>query len=697
MKKFSLLLASLVVLASNSFAEIVKQESGQKIWDYEITAKKLDNSRNKLSPKTGGSSFLFSQEDLNSLPQGQATTLNQVLLRAPGVTQNSNGQIHIRGDHSAVQYRINGIMLPRGVTGFGQSFDTYFADSVELLTGALPAQYGYKTAGVVEIKTKSGIFNKGGRAEATIGDNRTRGLNQQVGGSEGNLNYFLSASYLQNDRGIESATRERKNHHNDTKQDRVFGYFSRLLDDSSRLSLILGNGTSRFQIPNTPGRRPSYTLTGQNSVDSSSLNQNQQESSRYGILAWQGVSDYGIDYQLSYFARYSEMKYRSDYVGDLMFNGIASDVDRSSLINGVQGDFSYALNDKNTLRSGFFFSDEANKKETRNAVFPGASDAQTSSNPRTIRDDTKRSSQLYGIYLQDELKATEKLTLNFGGRFDISHAMTHEGQFQPRAGMVYDLNDKTKFHAGYARYFTVPQTERLQNSTLEKFAGTTNDKGIGGGKVKSERTDYYDIGLSRKIVKGFTIGLDAYLKRIRNMLDEGQFGNAQIYTPFNFYQGRSHGIELTADYRSGNFSSYANFAAQKTKVKGVASGRNLVESDEALYLDGRYGHADHDQSYSASAGLAYSFGKISYALDGIYGNGLRHGFAASNRLKSYTQVNSSIARDFDFLMVNKLNLRLSALNVFDEVYQLSDGSGIGIASTRYGPRRTFYLIASKVF
>jgi hypothetical protein len=105
-----------------------------------VKAKKIENSRNNISTKTGGSSYQFTKETIENLPQGQFTSLNQVLLRAPGVVQDSFGQLHIRADHSNIQYRINGVMIPEGIFGFGQIIDSNFIDNIDLLTGALPAQ-----------------------------------------------------------------------------------------------------------------------------------------------------------------------------------------------------------------------------------------------------------------------------------------------------------------------------------------------------------------------------------------------------------------------------------------------------------------------------------------------------------------------------------------------------------------------------
>ena len=76
-----------------------------------VVAQRLNKSRNSLSPETGGSVYRFSEKAIQELPQGNNTALNQVLLQAPGVVQDSYGQLHVRGDHANLQYRINGVQL----------------------------------------------------------------------------------------------------------------------------------------------------------------------------------------------------------------------------------------------------------------------------------------------------------------------------------------------------------------------------------------------------------------------------------------------------------------------------------------------------------------------------------------------------------------------------------------------------------
>ena len=100
------------------------------------------------------------------MSQGANAPFNEVILRAPGVAQDSaaNGDLHVRGEHANLQYRINDVLLPEGITGFGLELDPRFVESMRLITGSLPAAYGFRTAGVVDIHTKSGAFENGGEA-----------------------------------------------------------------------------------------------------------------------------------------------------------------------------------------------------------------------------------------------------------------------------------------------------------------------------------------------------------------------------------------------------------------------------------------------------------------------------------------------------------------------------------------------------
>lgn len=688
MKKISLTIFAFAFTLSNSFAQS---------YEYEIKAKKLDQSRNNLSPKTGGSSYKFNRSDIDNLPQGQASSLNQVLLRAPGVSQDSYGQIHIRNDHSNIQYRINDVIIPEGINGFGQVLDTRFADSIDLITGALPAQYGYRTAGVVEIKTKDHVskknLDKGFYSEAIYGSNRTSSFNQQISGSKAGLNYFLSASYLQNNRGLESPTPTRKSIHNQTRQDKIFGYFSYLVGDKNRLSLILANATNRYQIPNIADQKPEFEVTNIDPINSANINQRQSESNRFAVIALQGINDYDIDYQISAFSRQSSLKFRGDEIGDLIFSGNSSQIDRSSLNSGVQADFSKEINNRNTLRAGLYFSNTGVKDDQNNLLFAIDKNDNVATTPFAIKDGSKKNTQLYSLYIQNEYKASEKLNFNFGGRFDMVQSIIDDHHFSPRAGAIYKLSSKTKFHAGYSRYFTAPKAEIVSNLNINRFANTTNSpETFLNNKVLTEKTDYYDIGIKHQFNKELSFGIDSYYKKVKDMLDEGQFGSALIFKPFNYEKAEIYGVELTSDYKKNNFSAYANLALQKARAFKINSGEYLHEEAELDYTAKHRVHPDHAQKITASLGLAYKIADTNIGSDAIFGSGLRRGEANTLSMPSYTQINLFAVQDF-----KKFKLRFSVNNALDKIYRLRDGSGIGVGTTQYSPRRSFYLIASTEF
>ena len=94
----------------------------------QLTAKSnaFDQSRSNLYTTIGATSSSQDHATIDALPQGTNATVEKVLLQAPGVSQDSaaSGLIHVRNDHANVQFRINGVMLPDGVTGFSSILDT---------------------------------------------------------------------------------------------------------------------------------------------------------------------------------------------------------------------------------------------------------------------------------------------------------------------------------------------------------------------------------------------------------------------------------------------------------------------------------------------------------------------------------------------------------------------------------------------
>src|SRR6266478_2290146 len=94
---------------------------------------RLDEARINIATDVGANSYSISSNQLAAQAQGLNAPVNQVLLRAPGVSQDSFGQIHVRNEHAFLQYRINDVILPEGIAVFGQSLSPRFANQAELI------------------------------------------------------------------------------------------------------------------------------------------------------------------------------------------------------------------------------------------------------------------------------------------------------------------------------------------------------------------------------------------------------------------------------------------------------------------------------------------------------------------------------------------------------------------------------------
>ncbi|VVD82772.1 TonB-dependent receptor [Pandoraea sputorum] len=677
-----------------------------------VSARRLDAARNALSPDTGSSVYNFDHTDIEALPLGANTPLNQVLLQAPGVVQDSYGQLHVRGDHANLQYRIDGVIIPESISGFGQAIDARIASQINLITGALPAQFGYRTAGIVDIHTKGspGLADGtadtgeppkafGGEVGVVFGSHADREVSTQLYGTKGALSYYFSARVSANDMGIENPTGDRNAIHDHTNQTNAFGMMSYLLNPDNRVSFMFGTANNRFQIPNLPGVAPQFTLDNGATPDSSSLNAHQRELTDFQVLSWQSHVSPKLDTQISLFHRTSRVDYTPDPIGDLVYNGVASNITRRNEAYGVQADSSYKLTDRHTLRFGLFVQQEHFSVDNTSSVFPADDNGQqTSGTPLTIVDNANDRGTTYGLYLQDEWKATDRLTLNYGARYDHVNTVTNEGQLSPRLGLTYDLTSRTRLHAGYSRYFTPPATEKIDTTSVAKFLNTTNAlPSDANTAVRAERSDYFDLGVSHQLTSAITVGLDAYYRRVNHLQDEGQFGNALIYSTFNYENGRIYGVEGTVNYRQGNVGAYLNVAVSRAMGQGIETGQFNFGADELAYIANHWVHLDHDQQVSASAGVSYQWGRTLLSADALFGSGLRSGFVNSEHLPAYLQVNLGVGEKFNLPGVGRFDAKLSVLNVFDRVYELRDGTGIGVGAPQFGPRRTFYLAMSKPF
>jgi hypothetical protein len=673
----------------------------------------LDQARQQIVPSLGATVYTVDQQDIQDLTAGENIPFSKLVLRLPGVSQDSaaSGSFHVRDDHANVQYRIDDVLIPESITSFGSQFDTRFAESVSLITGALPAEYGFRQAGVLDIQTKNGAVNPGGDVDLYGGSYGTIHPSCEYGGSQGKLNYYFSGGYLQNTQGIENSTPSYNPIHDNSDQYRGFAYLSYLIDDTSRISLIAGEAYNQYQIPNNPNQTPAvqasgapYVIPGVSSFNSADLNENQREQNNFEVLAYQKTID-DFSFQLSLFNSYSAVNDSPDpNGGDLFFNGESGSLNRSVMSNGTQFDASYDLNEAHTIRGGWQLNAQGGAQTADTTVIPLDTAGNQAGPPETFNDSDYITAYSYGFYLQDEWKITKALTLNYGGRMDFyQSSFIRQNQVSPRVNATYVIDPTTTIHGGYASYFTPPPVENIPQGTTTQFAGTTGQAtpGVPNDSVESERTNYFDLGITHKFTPEYQVGLDGYYKQATHLIDDGQFGTAPILSAFNYAKGQICGVELSQSYTQGGFSAYANLAVEEGLGEQVNSAQGILfNAYDYAYIQNHYIYLDHSQSFTGSVGLSYKITQTETTpyLEMICGSGLRSdtdpgmldNIPNGASVSAYDSINLGFSQGFKWANMPNLSARLDVINVGDQIYQIRSGSGVGVFAPQYGQRRSVY-------
>jgi outer membrane receptor for ferrienterochelin and colicins len=703
--------ALLMCPAFAAFAQVADQP-GASLPTIVVTAQHLNEERSRIDTQTGASTYTFNSSDIQSAPGGDNVQLNQVMLQVPDAAQDSFGQLHIRGDHNGLQFRLNGVILPDGISVFGQTLPPRMIASMKLITGSLPAEYGLRSAGIIDLTTKGGALHPGGDVSMYGGSHGSIEPSVNYGGSSGSNTYFVTGDMISNDLGIESPDGRSTPLHDHTRQYHGFGYFEHIFDDSNRLSLVAGSSDDRFEIPNLVGVHaanigPGLTVNGQTDFLSDQLNENQREVTQFAALSLQHSSG-PLSVQTSLITRYSSLNFSPDpNLGDLLFNGISQQAYKRDVAYGLQSDGAYKLSDAHTLRAGVYAqTDRLTSNTTSQVISTDPSCPPPCDVPITVLDDTTNSQWIESAYLQDEWHISPVLVVNYGVRFDHFTAFTSGSQLSPRANLVWQAAQDTTVHAGYSRFFSPPPFELVGNTTLAKFLNTSAAPTVTqDDAVKAERSNYYDVGVEQALSPALTVGVDSYYKQAIHLIDEGQFGAPIILTPFNYRYGQVYGVEFTGQYTAGHFQTYGNVAFQRAIGKDFESSQFNFSPDDLAYVATHYIHLDHEQEMTISGGAAYAWRGTRVSGDLLVGSGLRaslilpDGSAVPNgaHLPYYRQVNLGASHAFDGEGINGLSVRFDVINAFDQKYQIRNGTGVGVGAPQYGPRRGYFVGVSQAF
>jgi outer membrane cobalamin receptor len=666
----------------------------------------IQSTRIRINRSASVSSQEISQAQISQLPGGTTQSLPKVLYSTnPGFVEGSFGQVFSRGNHANLQYDIDGIELPDSVSGtFGDAFSVLNVDKMEVITGGLPAEYGMRLAGVVDITTKSGSQSPGGILDMNYGSFNTFNPQATYGGSTdgGHVRYFVSGSYDSTDRGLDTPEPASESDqtqggtaaiHDASVGNNQFGKLDWDLDDRNTLSLTAFNAQRTFQIPDYPSSfEPTDAFFGPTNADAfgnvggavwtpSNTDDYQIEGTDYAEFMWKHRFMNDSLLQLAPYVKVSTVIFNGDPGADLQATEAGTTTtpvtadsfneDRSTTNLGLQGDYSIHVNASNSVKAGF-------QAQAAEAQGPISVEYQTTGQSvSTTGQDGADHDYQQSLYVQDDYTPMRGVVVNAGLRFDaveylFSDAQSLDGLLQPRLGLNYTPWDETKFHVYYGKLFQPAPAEDLRD-TFSQVTGNLEPYDI-----KSEKDDYYEVGVAQQWGAQL-VSVNSYYKNAVNMLDDTQLLNTAIAEPYNYAQGFVYGTELSVNGKlPEHFTDFLTYSYEIAQGSGASGGLfALTPAEQAEASEDKdWQYLDHCQIDTANAGLDWSWGGLSLGATGLYGSGLRTGPFNSVSLPPHFSMDATASYALTgSRWLEDVKVALDVTNVFDNVYPVFVDNG----------------------
>lgn len=590
-----------------------------------VTAKRLDAARTQIDAGLGATVYSLNNDTIENRPGGETGSVASILTQAPGANLAGSG-LAIRGSH-AIQVRINDVILPEAIPDPADQLSSRLAETTHLVTGTLPAQFGFAPGGVISVTTKNGLYQNGGQAELFVGSGGMIEPAIEWSGSAANTSLFVTGSAERSrsrvgDRSGLIASDRRREGEGLLFADHVLG-------PTDRISLIIGGAIERHRIG--PTSLPAGT---EQTRDGYAVGVYQHHSGPFtlqGALSMAGAVD------------------RADFV-------FADSERRSS--RGLQVDSGYQVG-AHRLGAGLLVTGES------------ARDGAAMSRSRTS----------LGAYIQDQWSLTTELTLDAGVRADWLGASRSGAEIEPRAALVWQSGGGFSAHAGYSR-----------------FAAAAPVGETGSLDLPIERDDYFGAGVQQK-TGGWTLGLDAYARSVRNLIGEKRIVGTAGARAFSFARARIRGIELSATYARGPVTGWANLNLSKSRARSIIAGRELFSQAE---LDGASSWVPlaTDRPVTASGGVTWHRGRLSLSGDVLAGSGAVRTSNPydPNGARAPAFVTFGLAAVYHARFGGRpADIRLDLTNLADVRYVTNDSNNLEGGWTRFAQGRAILIGIEQAF
>ncbi|MGD9850051.1 MAG: TonB-dependent receptor [Nitrospirales bacterium] len=668
-----------------------------------------------IQHKASSEIISLSRKDIEELPRGNNIELQDLLLTLPSAVDGGLKQVHIRQDHANLQFRLDGVPIPDSVSSvFTDVISPRTWERADIILGGPEAQFGNRTAAVIDVTTKSGTQPGFGSVQVFGGSNETLNPSFEYGGTLGStFRFYFQNSFTSTNRGINPPTLGKTIFHDQSNRNQTFIRGDWQMDNRNTVTGLFLNSLAKFQIPTRPDLLPNPTIVGliqaQNpgfTPDSSqNIDETQKETSQYSHVVWRHDWSHDRYFSLAGYFRHNRATFNTDpfnvlsYAEDLDEPFSASNQDRFAYSGGFRFDYTHRLNADHLIKTGFQLDRTQAVNKTRLSAFNRDGLGNPTGNVIARNADNRTIGWREEFWIQDQWTPWDRWTFNLGLRFDQIQALTNDGQISPRVGATYALTSNHVFHAYYGRLFTPPNLEAVPFLQLNTIGTTAEPENLTNRTVKPERAHYFEVGSSHALGEAVTVEITGFYKLSKNLSDAGQFGSTPMLNFFAFKRGWQRGVDLAIKAKfSDTLYGRGNVSWGQCRGKKLQSGFFLLEQDEIDDINTSSGvFCDHMQLVTSSAILTYRpFLHTTLTGQMLFGSGLRTadpgGKTNSTHSASHTTYNLSLDQVVPLWDGYKVVLGFDIINLLDQQVFLNQGEGsIGLGVSHANLPRSFFF------
>ena len=633
--------------------------------------------------------------------------IQDVVATLPGWATEDNGLLHVRGTDDGFLYVIDGVPVYERLdqlSGLGPDVAT--VESINVVTGYIPAEFGYKAGGVIDVRSKLPAAEWTGTVHAGVGTEHDTNGALSAGGRLGpSVTMSLGIAAQQTDRFLDPVHPD--NLHNDGRAIGGTGQLAWTATNADLVNLSFGSGRMEYDVPNTEE---------QHAVDQ---DQHQRIRQGYGSVSWQRAWSASTFSQLSGYVRHSGSRLDGSPQDLPLYAGADRTLTRAGAIAALTRQVG-----SSAIKAGFEIQRLRLDESFVFAVTDddAAEEAGLSEDAREFDEDNpfsfsgRATPTMWSAFVQDDWTATDRLSVSAGLRFDDSRLLLHRWQLSPRVGVAYRAAARTTVRGSVSRFFQPPQPENLLLSSseaaraLSPFADADFE---GGAEVDPERQWAYETGVEHRLASRLRFDVAVWRRQVTQAADPNVFAGTTIIFPNAVARGRAHGIDVRIEVpRRRSWSGYVNAAIGRVRQNGPITGGLFLEDDVGDVASGEEFIPDHDQLIVAGGGLTWAHPHSGAAVSTTvrYESGTPIGededelrdrpgaeLVDFDRGRVAPRTIVSIQADLPIWTRDRRSVfvRASVLNLFDQRYAYNFGNPF--SGTHFGAPRTMSLAARVSF